>query len=57
MMNFSPLTEVTAELENGAEIKSAAYPRLEEACFVKAKLARQDEFKEKYAAQLEGLPL
>ncbi|MDR0639096.1 MAG: polyribonucleotide nucleotidyltransferase [Spirochaetaceae bacterium] len=55
-----PLTEMKAELENGAEIRGAAYPRLEEACFVKAKLARHDavhavknEFKEKYATQLE----
>jgi polyribonucleotide nucleotidyltransferase len=55
-----PLTEVDVALLNGEEIKRDAYPKLEEACFVKAKQARhdavhavKDAFKEKYAEQLE----
>ena len=55
-----PFCPLQAELGNKDEIRSAAYPLLEEASFIKAKLERheklhaiQAEFEEKYAAQLE----
>lgn len=55
-----PLTESSVKLENGDAIRSAAYPLLLEACFVPEKMKRHDavhkvknDFKEKYAAQLE----
>ncbi|QQO08185.1 polyribonucleotide nucleotidyltransferase [Breznakiella homolactica] len=35
-----PLTELSVKLENSDVIRSAAYPRLEEACFVKGKHER-----------------
>ncbi|MDR2482656.1 MAG: polyribonucleotide nucleotidyltransferase, partial [Treponema sp.] len=55
-----PLTETPAALENREAIRSAAYPRLEEACFVKGKMERHDaigavkaDLKGRYAEQLE----
>ncbi|MDR3334703.1 MAG: polyribonucleotide nucleotidyltransferase [Treponema sp.] len=54
------LTEATFDLENKDAIRSAAYPRLEAACFVKGKLGRHEaigavkaDLKAQYAAQLE----
>ena len=55
-----PLTELSYSLENKDVIRSEAYPKLENACFLKSKHERHDgiaaiksEFKEKYSAQLE----
>ncbi|MDR3342182.1 MAG: polyribonucleotide nucleotidyltransferase [Treponema sp.] len=55
-----PLTEACFVLENQETIRSAAYPRLEEACFLKGKQGRHEaigkvkaDFKAQYAAQLE----
>ncbi|MCL2381184.1 MAG: polyribonucleotide nucleotidyltransferase [Treponema sp.] len=55
-----PLTEVPYSLENKDAIRSAAYPRLEAACFIKGKLERhsaiaqvKSETAAQYAAQLE----
>jgi polyribonucleotide nucleotidyltransferase len=55
-----PLTEQTYQLENAEAIRSAAYPRLEEACFFKGKLERREAIGKvksgiaaEYAAQLE----
>ncbi|MCL1991470.1 MAG: polyribonucleotide nucleotidyltransferase [Spirochaetes bacterium] len=55
-----PLTEPSHKLENAAEIRAAAYPKLEVACFLPGKHERRDaiaavisEFKQKYAVQLE----
>ncbi|MDR2101197.1 MAG: polyribonucleotide nucleotidyltransferase [Treponema sp.] len=55
-----PLTEVSFALENKELIRSAAYPRLETACFVKGKQERYEaiqavksEFRAQYASQLE----
>ncbi|MDR3171603.1 MAG: polyribonucleotide nucleotidyltransferase [Treponema sp.] len=55
-----PLTEATSALENKDAIRSAAYPRLEAACFVKGKMGRHEaigavkaDLKAQYAAQLE----
>ena len=55
-----PLTESSVQLENAGAIRSAAYPLLQEACFVPEKLKRQDavhkviaDFAAQYAAQLE----
>ncbi|MFP3043472.1 polyribonucleotide nucleotidyltransferase [Treponema primitia] len=49
-----PLTEVSYSLENGDAIRSAAYPRLETACFLKGKQERHlavNEVKADLAAQ------
>ncbi|MDR2485604.1 MAG: polyribonucleotide nucleotidyltransferase [Treponema sp.] len=55
-----PLTENSAALENGEDIRAAAYPRLQEACFLKGKQARHEaihqvkaDLKTRYAEQLE----
>jgi polyribonucleotide nucleotidyltransferase len=40
-----PLTVVSVALENAEAIKGAAYPRLQEACFVKEKQGRHDAVK------------
>jgi polyribonucleotide nucleotidyltransferase len=55
-----PLPETRAALENRDAIRSAAYPRMEEACFVKGKMERRDaigavkaDLKGRYAEQLE----
>ncbi|GHV81473.1 polyribonucleotide nucleotidyltransferase [Spirochaetia bacterium] len=55
-----PLSPVTYTLENKDAIHSAAYPRLESACFVKGKHERhaaihavKDDLAAQYAAQLE----
>jgi polyribonucleotide nucleotidyltransferase len=55
-----PLSESTVALENKDAIRSAAYPRLEEACFLKGKMERHEavravkaDIKAQYAAQLE----
>ncbi|GHV93922.1 polyribonucleotide nucleotidyltransferase [Spirochaetia bacterium] len=55
-----PLTELSYSLENKDAIKSAAYPRLETACFLPTKGERHDgikavktEIAAQYAAQLE----
>jgi len=59
-MEKLPLTVLSYSLENADEIRNAAYPKLETACFIPAKHERRDgikavktEFTEKYAAQLE----
>ncbi|MDR2602863.1 MAG: polyribonucleotide nucleotidyltransferase [Spirochaetaceae bacterium] len=52
-----PLAPVAAKLENSDEIRSAAYPRLLEACFIKEKMARRDavkSVKEDFARQYSG---
>ncbi|MDR0554740.1 MAG: polyribonucleotide nucleotidyltransferase [Treponema sp.] len=49
-----PLAELSYTLENGEAIRTAAYPRLETACFVKGKLERREAIhavKEDLAAQ------
>ena len=55
-----PLVEAAALLENKDAIRSAAYPRLESACFLKGKQERRDaislvksELSTSYASQLE----
>ncbi|MDR3145565.1 MAG: polyribonucleotide nucleotidyltransferase, partial [Treponema sp.] len=55
-----PLTEITVVLENREAIRSAAYPRLETACFLKGKQERHEaigavkaDLSAQYAAQLE----
>ncbi|MDR2757946.1 MAG: polyribonucleotide nucleotidyltransferase [Spirochaetaceae bacterium] len=55
-----PLVESTVALENKDLIRAAAYPRLEEACFVKGKQERsgaiktvKDDIAASYSAQLE----
>ncbi|MDR3335646.1 MAG: polyribonucleotide nucleotidyltransferase [Treponema sp.] len=55
-----PLTELSYSLENSDTIRSAAYPRLESACFVKGKHERHHAIGEvkadlasRYASQLE----
>ncbi|MDR0450828.1 MAG: polyribonucleotide nucleotidyltransferase, partial [Treponema sp.] len=55
-----PLVTPSYTLENAEAIRSAAYPRLEEACFVKGKMERHEaigkvksSLAEQYAAQLE----
>jgi polyribonucleotide nucleotidyltransferase len=55
-----PLTEPSVALENREAIRSAAYPRLESACFVKGKQERYNaigavkaDISAQYAAQLE----
>ncbi|AEF83592.1 polyribonucleotide nucleotidyltransferase [Treponema primitia ZAS-2] len=55
-----PLTEIAFTLENKDAIRSAAYPRLETACFLKSKQDRHDaisavkaDFAAQYKAQLE----
>jgi polyribonucleotide nucleotidyltransferase len=55
-----PLVETVFVLENKEALRSAAYPRLEEACFVKGKKERREaiaaiksDLKAQYAAQLE----
>jgi polyribonucleotide nucleotidyltransferase len=55
-----PLTENTFVLENKEAIRSAAYPRLETACFVRGKQERHEaigavksDTKARYASQLE----
>jgi polyribonucleotide nucleotidyltransferase len=55
-----PLTVPGYTLENAGAIRSAAYPRLEEACFVKGKMERHEaigkvksDLAAQYAAQLE----
>ena len=54
------LTQVQQSLENAEAIRSAAYPRLEEACFIKAKQERHEaiakvksDLAAQYASQLE----
>ncbi|MDR0513108.1 MAG: polyribonucleotide nucleotidyltransferase [Treponema sp.] len=54
------LTELSYSLENKDAIRAAAYPRLEEACFIKAKQERHEEIAKvksetaaAYTAQLE----
>ncbi|MDR2535602.1 MAG: polyribonucleotide nucleotidyltransferase [Treponema sp.] len=56
-----PLTESSAVLENSEAIRSAAYPRLREACFLKSKQTRHEaiyqvkaDIKAQYAEQLEN---
>jgi polyribonucleotide nucleotidyltransferase len=56
-----PLREPDYSLENAEAIRSAAYPRLEEACFVKGKMERREaigkvksDLAAQYAAQLEN---
>jgi len=55
-----PLTAPSHSLENGDAIRSAAYPKLEAACFLPTKFERHDglkavkaEFAAQYATQLE----
>ncbi|MDR0320217.1 MAG: polyribonucleotide nucleotidyltransferase [Treponema sp.] len=55
-----PLTSPSYSLENGDAIRSAAYPKLQAACFLPAKHERRDgikaikaEFAAQYASQLE----
>ena len=55
-----PLTESGEALENGEAIRSAAYPRLQEACFLQGKQTRHEaihqvkaDLKTRYAEQLE----
>lgn len=55
-----PLTVLSYSLENADAIRSAAYPKLQAACFIPAKHERRDgikavikEFEEQYATQLE----
>ena len=55
-----PLTEVKITMENKDAIRAAAYPRLEEACFLKGKIERhaaisqvKTDLSGQYAAQLE----
>ena len=55
-----PLTAPSYSLENADAIRSAAYPRLEQACFLPTKHERHDgiknvitDFENQYAAQLE----
>ncbi len=55
-----PLAPLNVSLENEQEIFDAAYPRMEEACFVKGKQLRHEaidavksDFKSRYAEQLE----
>ncbi|MDR0399613.1 MAG: polyribonucleotide nucleotidyltransferase [Treponema sp.] len=54
-----PLTERSCQLENADAIRGAAYPKLEEACFLKGKMERHEaigkvksETAAEYAAQL-----
>ncbi|MDR0670439.1 MAG: polyribonucleotide nucleotidyltransferase [Treponema sp.] len=56
-----PLAAQTCRLENAEAIRSAAYPKLEEACFLKGKLERREaidrvksDLAAEYAAQLGG---
>jgi polyribonucleotide nucleotidyltransferase len=58
--NKLPLTELSFSLENRDTIRSAAYPRLETACFLKSKQERYEaaaavktDLASQYAAQLE----
>jgi polyribonucleotide nucleotidyltransferase len=55
-----PLVEQSSRLENAEAIRSAAYPRLEEACFLKGKQERRDaihgvkaDIGGQYSSQLE----
>jgi polyribonucleotide nucleotidyltransferase len=55
-----PLTETSAVLENHDAIRAAAYPRLQEACFLKGKQTRHEaihqvkaDLKAQYGEQLE----
>ncbi|MDR1904334.1 MAG: polyribonucleotide nucleotidyltransferase [Treponema sp.] len=49
-----PLTELTAVLENKEAIEGKAYPRLEEACFLKGKMERRETIR-KIKADIKAL--